>query len=543
MTILKLGCRWDGFYPLFFDYLVQKKWVIGTTTKQYYKNGDLVLLTDGKTVLGLAKITGIPELVTDHPEIKADFIKYKIAYESWCTITNAEIYRLDKADQFWYDMRRGMCHVNDSNVKKTALNLLNEYQKNKVIMETIDILKLKNQIILQGPPGTGKTRLAKIIAAKVISGQDVTNEDEINVVLKDNEERYKIVQFHPAYSYEDFVRGIEAKANDAGTGIEYLTTNKAFLEIVELAEKSLRIPLKNDWINKKLTEFIDEIKVDLQKGNRILKDKSTFIDSISNDSIHYNQPNWGAGFEMTFATLQKNIENIPLAKGNYFPDQVGSNIAEFNIPFINEFIDFIGEDRNYKEQNKNYCIIIDEINRANLPSVLGELIYALEYRDNSVDGMYMYKGSRKISIPSNLLIIGTMNTADRSVGHIDYAIRRRFAFVDVLPSNEPMKSIANPLFKAVSELFITNYDTLNWVEPKLDRSNFVAADFRPEDIWIGHSYFITKEDGDNGKIELKLKLKYEIIPILKEYLKDGLLQDSNDQKVMDKINALYAIIS
>src|SRR5690606_33267746 len=118
-------------------------------------------------------------------------------------------------------------------------------------------------------------------------------------------------------------------------------------------------------------------------------------------------------------------------------------------------------------------LIIDEINRANLPSVMGELIYALEYRydeDNqdqtTVESMYSLKsdeedvvGNRQLSLPSNLFIIGTMNTADRSVGHIDYAIRRRFAFVEVLPSIEPVKNnLAKEYFEKVSKLFVSNYE-------------------------------------------------------------------------------------
>lgn len=85
---------------------------------------------------------------------------------------------------------------------------------------------------------------------------------------------------------------------------------------------------------------------------------------------------------------------------------------------------------------KNFVLIIDEINRANLPAVLGELIYALEYRGESVNSMYSIDGDSTIIIPKNLFIIGTMNTADRSVGHIDYAIRRRFAFEKLLPSED-----------------------------------------------------------------------------------------------------------
>jgi 5-methylcytosine-specific restriction endonuclease McrBC GTP-binding regulatory subunit McrB len=183
------------------------------------------------------------------------------------------------------------------------------------------------------------------------------------------------------------------------------------------------------------------------------------------------------------------------------------------------------------EIEKNFVLIIDEINRANLSSVLGELIYALEYRDEPVESMYELDGDKKLILPPNLFIIGTMNTADRSVGHIDYAIRRRFAFVDILPSKEPIKEFAQPLFKAVSELFIKNFDTVDWKDPKLLKAKeSLAADFHPEDVWIGHSYFITYKDGEDGKKELQMKLTFEILPILKEYLKDGILIDNEDVK-------------
>ena len=107
----------------------------------------------------------------------------------------------------------------------------------------------------------------------------------------------------------------------------------------------------------------------------------------------------------------------------------------------------------------NYVLIIDEINRANLPSVLGELIYALEYRGDAVESMYAIEEDNKITIPPNLYIIGTMNTADRSVGHIDYAIRRRFAFVDVLPDEGVIANAkAKKLFEEVSKLFVESVD-------------------------------------------------------------------------------------
>ena len=168
------------------------------------------------------------------------------------------------------------------------------------------------------------------------------------------------------------------------------------------------------------------------------------------------------------------------------------------------------------DPNGNYVLIIDEINRANLSSVLGELIYALEYRGEAVASMYEFEGQKEIVLPSNLYIIGTMNTADRSIGHIDYAIRRRFAFVDVLPDEQ---TISNPqgkkLFQQVSQLFAEEY---------------LSVEFKPNDVMLGHSYFLSEDTQ-----VLAQKLEYEIKPILREYLKDGVLLES----VAEKIESLY----
>jgi MoxR-like ATPase len=250
---------------------------------------------------------------------------------------------------------------------------------------------------------------------------------------------YKIIQFHPAYSYEDFVRGITAETN------------------------------KNSQVEYKVV-------------NKILSD---------------------------FA--QKALDN-PSVK---------------------------------------YVLIIDEINRANLPSVLGELIYALDYRydetnadETTVESMYALKqdmddeeGDTKLKLPKNLYIIGTMNTADRSVGHIDYAIRRRFAFVDVLPKIEPVHPLVQDVFKKVSELFIKNFDQYQNTKEVVRAEETLASDFRPEDVWIGHSYFICKKENSNDNLSdmdakpvLTCKLKYEVLPILIEYIKDGILQDNEKTK-------------
>jgi len=268
--------------------------------------------------------------------------------------------------------------------------------------EYINLLKARNQIILQGPPGTGKTRLAKIIAINIAKGSDIIKDDASNAEIKETfnnlGDNAKLIQFHPSYSYEDFVRGISAKTTAEG-------------------------------------------KITYEVENKIL------------------------------AKMAKDAQ----------------------------------------DDEKPYILIIDEINRANLSSVLGELIYALENRDEAVESMYALEdGSRDITLPSNLYIIGTMNTADRSIGHIDYAIRRRFAFADVLPNDKVIKdNKAKELFNQVSEIFAN-----------------ISPEFDKEKVMLGHSYFIADDDN-----KLNEKLQYQIKPLLNEYVSDGVLNKNAEEKI------------
>ena len=190
-------------------------------------------------------------------------------------------------------------------------------------------------------------------------------------------------------------------------------------------------------------------------------------------------------------------------------------------------------------EEKSYILVIDEINRANLSSVLGELIYALEYRGEEVESMYEVDGSQKLILPPNLYIIGTMNTADRSVGHIDYAIRRRFAFVDVLPEKLEDNSeiyFNTTDFMDVAKLFIKigEDDVVDF--EKAENSDFLSDDFSAKDVALGHSYFIAEKkkiSEDNKQEYFNMKMKYEVIPILNEYLKDGVFNEKATVKIKE----------
>lgn len=313
-------------------------------------------------------------------------------------------------------------------------------EKEGVVDKVIKIFEngWNKQVILYGPPGTSKTYSATIIAAKFLAGSnwDENKSDENNTYkiakeLLENEYKanYKIVQFHPSYSYEDFVRGITVKPAEENNGITYVTESKFFESFCKQAQ-------------------------------------------------------------------------------------------------------------NNKEQK--YVLIIDEINRAPLASVLGELIYGLEYRESSIATPYAINGEYDFSIPDNLYIIGTMNTADRSIGSIDYAVRRRFAFVQVESNGEEIKG--SWIDGNAGEKAKNLYDELmNEKEGIFSKNYLEDQDMDVNDIKIGHTYFLGRKNEQEGNSNvkdgmeyLKYRIEYQIKPIYEEYIKDGIIK-SDGLKKFDEI--------
>ena len=190
--------------------------------------------------------------------------------------------------------------------------------------------------------------------------------------------------------------------------------------------------------------------------------------------------------------------------------------------------------------DKPYVLIIDEINRGNVSKIFGELITLLEADKRSGGGTHHISlklpySKEDFSVPSNLYIIGTMNTTDRSTGTIDYAVRRRFAFVTLESKAVVIENWCNahsvPTDVKVAALSL--FAQING-NGKNDTNSFIAkhkaADFELEDLKVGHSYFMAKD-----MATLKLKMQYEVVPLIKEYIKDGILRGaSDDEKYFEK---------
>lgn len=355
--------------------------------------------------------------------------------------------------------------------------------------------------------------------------------------LLENKDQFKLIQFHPSYTYEDFVRGIVSKPNEDGEGILYEAENKI---LIKFAQKALHNYQESKNKTEKITEkdvfeaFIDSIKEEIAQDteHKYPITDAVYLFSADENRFKYKGDNWVAhqkGLNMKFSELKKIIdagakERQDIKKMSDL-EELTRQHATYFIKVIEKFYDFEKANPQMSTISKqvelnNYVLIIDEINRANLSSVLGELIYALEYRGESVESMYAVDGANKLTLPPNLYIIGTMNTADRSVGHVDYAIRRRFAFVDVLPkdlSEEDGIVFDSKLFNEVSELFDSN----------------LSPEFEKKDVQLGHSYFIDKSD-EGGS--MAIRLKYEIKPILFEYVKDGVLIGENIRQKIEALN-------
>ncbi|MEP6806695.1 MAG: AAA family ATPase [Flavobacterium sp.] len=357
--------------------------------------------------------------------------------------------------------------------------------------------------ILYGPPGTGKTYTTKELAVKIANPNFV-----FDISWSDEEKRKEIVKeydilfesgqiifttFHQSMSYEDFVEGIKPKT--INNQVEYEVEDGIFKQICQKASVK----------NGNFDEVIEKLKHDVSEldGKPALTIKyanNSFSLIYRGTSVFYVQPQNTTKDNPWYPV---NINNMRIA--------FDSNNYErlYNPTYIREILNYLVKEyglvQGKKESNKNYVLIIDEINRGNVSAIFGELITLLETdkrigEDEQIFLDLPYSKNEKFGVPNNLYLIGTMNTADRSVEALDTALRRRFSFTEVMPEPKLLegKFIGGIPLDKLLEIINKRIEIL------LDR-----------DHTIGHSYFIKlKEDDSEG---LKQVFKNCIIPLLQEY--------------------------
>ena len=411
--------------------------------------------------------------------------------------------------------------------------------KEKKYMKTSQPL---NQI-LYGPPGTGKTystvkRAIEIVEPEYLKVARSRKElaDHFRSLLYDEKKnpngQIVFTTFHQSLSYEDFIEGIKPNIADdveddhtteeenSQSEIEYIVKDGIFKQVVGLAKKSTKSNVEfeslwSDYLNKLRSisgeKLFYSINSELKLEN--IDPKGNSVNVRFKKSWDPNEPEGTRAFIVSKNMVERLFDaKVDGSDSNKrgrtdVAKYVGSGRATHIYSVYKDFYTFALSKGAFSQgQRLDYVIIIDEINRGNVSSIFGELITLIE-RDkrlgeiNELTAVLPYSGE-KFGVPSNLHIIGTMNTADRSVEALDTALRRRFSFTEMPPKYD----LEGLQYEYAG---VKGSDILKTINKRIKK-------LLNRDHLIGHSYFLIDED-EEPKDKLMNSFYWNIIPLLQEY--------------------------
>lgn len=406
--------------------------------------------------------------------------------------------------------------------KSTSMNTLVQITDLTEINELKELLGIENSemksnkpqtnhplnTIFYGPPGTGKTYNTIKRAAEIVEGRAIENYDEALKIYRANlHHQIEFITFHQNYSYEDFIQGLRPDVENTNLafeqrdGIFKKIANKALENLKESLEEPEAISNKGKFIQA-LENLKDKI---IESDEKVMINNTAYFTAVEDNAFRYSADNWTLnekgfnGFRMKYSDLIRFWEeNIQERKDIKTVENI-SGLAKQHASYFFKVYEIV---KNLIQENsviienvelKNYVIIIDEINRANISRVFGELITLIEpdKRFGNKMGMEIILPSGdEFTIPNNLFIIGTMNTADKSIALLDIALRRRFTFEAMYPNTA-----------------LAEFD-----KEILEKLNSEIVSRKGHDFQIGHSYFMGEENKD-----LVNRMNNKVIPLLLEY--------------------------
>lgn len=384
------------------------------------------------------------------------------------------------------------------------------------------LIESKN-LIFRGAPGTGKSYLAKEIAADIISNGYF---DDYTLLTDEQKKQVEFVQFHPSYDYSDFVEGLRPKVNADGT-MGFELQDGIFKKFVararknyEDSQKSRETVEKELSIQESMAEFFSNLELGVDTFKTINGNEFT-ITSVDDSHIYISIPG-----NATVNKLTLNLDEVRrmLESGQKF-DKIKDITTFFGKTFATQAYSYdfaiykaikakrstASKVKAKQTELKKYIFIIDEINRGEISKIFGELFFAIDpgYRGKAGEISTQYSNlhanpDEKFYIPENVYIIGTMNDIDRSVDSFDFAMRRRFRFVE-LKADECLEMLASLGNEELEAEAIRRMAALN--------KEIAAVEDLNENYQIGASYFLKLKTLDFDQLWTDY-----LQPLLQEYI-------------------------
>ncbi|EOV7683479.1 McrB family protein [Campylobacter jejuni] len=495
-------------------------------------------------------------------------------YDYTYNIRNFSIEDFDEYKEELYNKFCSLVDLFNRFPQKDFIKINEEFESNNT-QKMLNQNSSLNQI-LYGPPGTGKT-YHTIDKALEILGENLENRDDKKAKFDEYVKNGQIVftTFHQSYGYEEFVEGIKPSLNsDENSQINYKVKDGIFKE---LCKKALENRDDIESFNFYINDLKEKTKEDANNPEKYLQLPNTKY------SIQYRG---GKTFRIKFDDMSKNHKDYPVSIDNIEKLYKTSNIDEiYNSAYVKAILNYLKSQglKDYKEKDEKinlpYIIIIDEINRGNVSKIFGELITLIEPskrlgNEEALELTLPYSGE-KFGVPKNVYIIGTMNTADRSITSLDTALRRRFEFVEMMPNSDLLnnvficKDVENPnededylgddaKTEGYAEILQNILISINKrIEFLLDREKTIGhAFFMSEAVKFNKNNWIKPDEYEEDWYVLsisKLKKVFQnkIIPLLQEYfyndyalinavLNDNgmIFEDKKDDKYLQKIKNL-----
>ena len=463
--------------------------------------------------------------------------------------------------------------------------------------DVVRIWERRKNIVLYGAPGTGKTYDVPELAVRLCDSAFMAAEPSREEIVSrynqlKTEKRIAFTTFHQSLDYEDWIEGLRPVVNE-NSQVTYEIESGIFKKLCEEAERPVvkdkkvgisdnavvwKVSLAGTGDNNVRRECMENnhIRIGWDGYGPVISDETDWtihnetgrkiLDAYINKmkigdivmSCYSSQTIDAIGVVVSDYEFEDKFPNYKrVRRVNWLVKNINENIVEMNdgktmvessvyrlnsitLNDVKSILEKYDTSSKMEENDKAYVMVIDELNRGNVSKVFGELITLLEADKRkgriNAESVVLPYSKKAFHIPNNVYLIATMNTADRSLGSLDYAIRRRFAFIAEKPFGLEVEGFNEELFELVSSLFVKNFDEYKesgWdLTMKFEPADTLSEEYKPEDVWIGHSYFLMQdEEGNDNTTD---RLLYEIIPLLEEYVRDGVLT-AEAQDVIDEL--------